>query len=289
MSRFVTGPKAIAQTIAVGSSGAQRVTGCEPGTIHPTALIDARALIGVGTTVGPFAIIGPHVRVGEACVIHAHVVIDGQTELEREVEVFPQAVLGMAPQDLKYDGRPGRLRIGPRTVVREAATLHPGSRGDARLTTVGADCLIMAYCHIAHDCRVGDRVVMANATQIAGHCVIEAGAVLGGATTIHQHCRVGERAMTGASSRIQLDVPPFCVADGNPARLCGLNTVGLRRDGHSPVARSALKSAYRRLFRQGAYAQALAALSADPATPEVRRMCHFLQRSTRGVTRARRR
>ena len=255
--------------------------------IHPTAVVDRHAELGHDIRVGPFAVIGPRVIIQDGCTIHAHAVIEGHTELGPEVEVYPKAVLGMLPQDLKFDGRPGRLEIGARTVIRECATLHVGSRGDRRLTRVGSDGLVMAYAHVAHDCTIGDRVVMANATQIAGHCQIGDGAVLGGATTVHQHCRIGTRAMTGASSRIQLDVPPFCVADGNPARLYGLNLVGLRRDGRTPEAIRRLKAAYRALFRQGRYRMALDELRAAPPSEEVALLCGFLEATVRGVTRAR--
>lgn len=257
--------------------------------IHPTAVVDPRAELGRGIQVGPFAVIGPRVTVHDGCTIHAHAIVDGRTELGPEVEVYPKAVLGMVPQDLKFDGRPGRLAVGAGTIIRECATLHVGSRGDERLTSLGAGCLVMAYSHVAHDCVVGDRVVMANATQIAGHCEIGAGAVLGGATTVHQHCRIGTRAMTGASSRIQLDVPPYCVADGHPARLFGLNTVGLRRDGWRADDLRILKDAYRALFRQGRYRAALVELRAAPPSAEVALLCAFLSSTTRGVTRARRR
>ena len=260
-----------------------------PPAIHPTAIVDPRAELGRGVSVGPFSVVGPNVVLGEGCTVHAHVVIEGHTAFGPGVEVFPQAVIGMAPQDRKFDGGITRLRVGARTVLREAVTVHPGSRGAEPVTVIGSDGLIMAYCHIAHDCRIGDRVVMANASQIAGHCVIEDGAVLGGVTTVHQHCRIGTGAMTGASSRIQQDVPPFCVADGNPARLCGLNLVGLRRDGRSPRAIAALKQAYRALFRQDRYAAALADLAAAPPSEEVRQLCAFLEQSARGVARARRR
>ncbi len=257
--------------------------------VHPTALIASGAELGVEVSVGPFSVIGDEVVIGDRCVIHGHVVIDGRTELGERVEVYPQAVLGTRPQDLRFDGDAGWLRVGPRTVIREAATLNPGSRGEGRMTVVGADTLIMAYCHVAHDCRIGDRVVMANATQVAGHCEIEDAAVLGGATTVHQHCRIGTLAMTGASARIQLDVPPYCIADGNPAALRGLNRIGLRRDGWTDDAATAVKRAYRALFREGRYADALAELTETTDRPEVARLCAFLRGSERGVTRARRR
>lgn len=260
--------------------------------IHPTAIVDPTAELGRGVRVGPYAIVGPGVRLGARVRIWPHAVVEGHTTLAEAVEVFPQAIVGLPPQDLKYDGSPTRLEVGPRTVIREAATVQPGSSGEgAGLTKVGADCLIMAYCHVAHDCRIGDGVVMANATQIAGHCRIDDHVVLGGVTTVHQFVRIGRAVITGASSRVQQDIPPFMMADGHPARLVGLNRVGLRRLDTSTVALRALRTAYRRLFREGRYASALGEVEQDEAlqTPEVQELCRFLRASQRGVLRARRR
>ncbi len=259
--------------------------------IHPTAIVEPGAQLGEGVQIGPFSIVKKNVQVGDRAVIHSHVVLDGHTELGEAVEVFPQACVGLRPQDLKYDGSPTRLVVGARTVIRECATLQPGSTGGAcrGLTEVGADCLIMAYCHIAHDCAVGDRVIMANATQIAGHCVIEDHAILGGVTTVHQFVRIGTRAITGASSRVQMDVPPFMMADGHPAKLYGLNNLGLKRAGFSADSIRALKRAYKTLFLQGKYAQALDELEGAPqadADPAVVQLVRFLRQSERGVTRA---
>lgn len=257
--------------------------------IHPSAVIDPGARLGAGVRIGPFAVIGPHVVLGDRVVVHSHAVIDGHTELGEGVEVFPQAAVGLRPQDLKYDGSPTRLVVGPRTVIRECVTLQPGSLGGSEgLTSIGADCLLMAYCHVAHDCVIGDRVIMANATQIAGHCVVEDHVILGGVTTVHQFVRIGTRAITGASSRVVQDVPPFTMADGHPARLFGLNVVGLRRAGFTSEQRRGLKRAYRALFLEGRYKQALLELEAGAAleAPEVRELCAFLRAGSRGVTRA---
>jgi UDP-N-acetylglucosamine acyltransferase len=260
--------------------------------VHPTAIVHARAELGVGVEIGPFSIVGEHVRIGDGARIHSHAVIDGHTTLGEHAEVFPQACVGLPPQDKKYDGSPTKLIIGARTVIRECATLQPGSVGEGcGVTEVGDDCLVMAYCHVAHDCRIGNGVIMANATQIAGHCVVEDFAILGGVTTVHQFVRIGTRAITGASTRVQMDIPPFMTADGHPAALFGLNVVGLDRAGFSEESKRALKDAYKALFMKGRYADALNELEAGPAEefPEVAHLCRFLRSSTRGVTRARRR
>ena len=258
--------------------------------IHRLAVVDAGAELGEDVEVGPFAVIGPHVRIGKGAVIHTHAVVDGYTTLGAGVQVFPHAAVGLPPQDLKYDGSPTELIVGDRTVIRECATLQPGSVGEnCGVTKVGADCLIMAYCHVAHDCVVGDRVIMANAAQIAGHCTIEDHVILGGVTTVHQFVRIGTRAFTGASTRVVMDVPPFMTADGHPARLVGLNSVGLERAGIPEPVRRAIKHAYRSLFLRGRYAEALDELEATLAKEhdEVAALCRFLRQSERGVTRAR--
>jgi UDP-N-acetylglucosamine acyltransferase len=256
-------------------------------SVHPSSVVDPAARLGRGVRIGPFCVVGPHVQLGDGVVVHSHATIDGHTTLGERVEVFPGAAVGLRPQDLKYDGSATRLVVGARTVIRECVTLQPGSLAGA-LTSVGADCLIMAYCHVAHDCVVGDRVIMANGAQLAGHTIVEDGCVIGGMTTVHQFVRIGTRAITGAASRVQQDVPPFTMADGHPARLFGLNTVGLKRAGFSPETRRALKRAYRALFLGGRYAEALRELEGSLATehPEVDQLCRFLRASTRGVTRA---
>lgn len=258
--------------------------------LHATAIVAPGAKLGVGVNVGPYAIVGPHVELGDGVILHAHAVVDGHTTLGAGVEVFPGAAVGLKPQDKKYDGSPTRLLVGARTIIRECATLQPGTSGGrgTGVTTVGAGCLIMAYSHVAHDCVVGDGVVMANATQIAGHCTIEDFAILGGVTTVHQFVRIGTRAITGASTRVLQDVPPYMTADGHPAKLRGLNLVGLKRAKLSKDAILALKRAYKALFLRGRYRDALTELEATLAVehPEVARLCAFLRTTERGVTRA---
>ncbi len=259
----------------------------EASEVHPAAVVHSDAELGPGVKIGPFAVVGPSVKLGRGVHIHAHAVVDGDTTLGEHAEVFPHAAIGLRPQDLKYDGSKTKLIIGARTVLREGVTVQPGSTGEGcGVTQVGSDCLVMAYSHIAHDCVVGDRVVVANGTQIAGHCVIGDRAILGGVTTVHQFVRVGAYAITGASSRVLQDIPPFVMADGHPARLFGLNSIGLRRAGFSDEARRALKRAYRQLFLNGAYREALAELEQTSSSDQVRFLCRFLRGTQRGITRA---
>ncbi|MFO0725410.1 MAG: acyl-ACP--UDP-N-acetylglucosamine O-acyltransferase [Myxococcota bacterium] len=256
--------------------------------IHPTAIVAEGATLGAGVRIGPGAIVGPHVRLGDGVVLHAHAIVEGHTSVGAGAEIFPNAAVGLRPQDLKYDGAPTTLEIGARTVIRECATLQPGTTGGGGKTTVGADCLIMAYCHVAHDCHVGDRVIMANATQLAGHVIVEDAAILGGMTGVHQFSRIGRRSITGAQTRVMKDVPPFTTADGHPAQLFGLNIIGLRRDNFPKDSIRALKEAYKRIFvRPGAWAEVIAEVEASlGSVPEVAELCRFLKTSARGVTRA---
>lgn len=258
-------------------------------SVHPTAIVSSEARIGARVSIGPFAIVGPNVTLGDGVVLHPHAIVDGHTTLGEGVEVFPGAAIGLRPQDLKYDGSPTLLSIGARTVLRECATVQPGTSGEGSgRTVVGSDCLIMAYSHVAHDCVIGDRVIIANGTQIAGHCTIENGAILGGVTTVHQFVRVGARVITGASTRVVQDIPPFMTADGHPARLYGLNLIGLQRAKLSPAVISALKNAYKSIFLRGPYSSMIAEVERTLAIefPEVAQLCAFLRASSRGVTRA---
>jgi len=256
--------------------------------IHPTAVIDPAAELSDDVEVGPYALVGPNVRLGPGVRIHGHAVVDGHTTLEAGVEVFPFAAIGLRPQDKKYDGGPSRLRVGPKSILREYVTVQPAA-SEGRATVVGAGVLIMAYGHVAHDCVVGDGVVMANAVQLAGHCEVHDGAVLGGLTNVHQYARIGRLAMTGAAARVSRDVPPFALVDGHPARYVGPNVVGLRRAGLPPATRAALKRALRRVLT-GPREAACTELEGDPnAPPEVEELLAFVRASTRGLTRPRRR
>lgn len=254
------------------------------GRVHPAAVVDAAAELADDVEVGPYAVVGPNVRADRGVRIHGHAMVEGHTELGEGVEVFPFATIGQRPQDKKYDGGPSHVIVGARSVLREYVTVHPSSV-EGRTTVIGADVLVMAYCHVAHDCRIGDGVVMANAVQLAGHCEVHPHAVLGGLTNVHQFARIGRLAMTGAAARVSRDVPPFALVDGHPARFVGLNVVGLRRAGVPEETRRALKRAYRALFSTSRD-ERLAALDAE-AEPEVQELMAFARDSKRGLTRPR--
>jgi len=252
--------------------------------IHPTALVDPEAELGDGVTIGPWAMVGPRVRIGDGTVVGPGVLIERNTTVGRECRLHKGAVLGTDPQDLKYDGEDTRLTVGDRTVIREYATLNRGTTASG-MTSVGDDCLLMAYTHVAHDCRVGNNVVLSNAVNMAGHVEIQDWAIVGGLTPIHQFVRIGTHAFVGGQSRISQDVVPYCRVAGIPAKIYGLNSVGLERRGFAPETRAALKKAYRLLFQSKmnvseGLAQAREEL--DPV-PEVTRLLDFVESSERGI------
>jgi UDP-N-acetylglucosamine acyltransferase len=254
--------------------------------IHPTALVDADAELGEGVIVGPWAIIGPRVRVGDGTEVGPRVLIEKDTTVGIDCQLSNGAVLGTDPQDLKFQGEHSTLEVGDRTVIREFATLNRGTAASGR-TVVGSGCLLMAYSHVAHDCEIGNHVVLANSVNMAGHVVIEDYVIVGGLTPIHQFVRLGAHAFIGGGSRIAQDVPPYCRAAGNPPKLYGLNAVGLERRGLSEDVRRALKRVYRILFLSGQNVkQALERAEAEaPAVPEVRHLIEFVRSSERGITR----
>lgn len=254
--------------------------------IDATAVVNGRAELDGTVEVGPYAIIGPDVRIGPGTTIGAHAYLDGHTVIGRDCRIFPHAVVGTPPQDLKYTGARSWLRIGDRTVVREFATLNPAT-GDDESTAVGSDCLLMAYSHVAHNCRLGDRVILANSVNLAGHVTVEDWAIIGGVTPVHQFVRIGAHAMVGGGSRIPQDVAPFMLVSGNPPETHGLNQIGLERRGFTPEAIAALKQAFRLLFRKNlTVVEAAARIEAEvPSFPEVRKLVDFFRTSERGVTR----
>lgn len=254
--------------------------------VHETALVDPAAELGQGVVVGPWAIVGPNVQVGDGTEIGPRVLIERDTVLGEDCAVANGAVLGTDPQDLKYKGEDSILTVGDRTVIREFATLNRGTAWSGR-TTVGTDCLLMAYTHVAHDCELGNHVVLSNAVNMAGHVLIEDWAVVGGMSAIHQFVRIGAHAFIGGASRISQDVPPYCRVAGNPPSAYGLNSVGLERRGFSEDTRRALKSAYRLLFQSKMpLSEALDRAEAEVASlPEVRHLLTFIRASERGVTR----
>ena len=218
--------------------------------IHPTAVIHPTAEIGADVEIGPFCEIGARARIGRRTTLAARVSVDVDTTIGEDCRVFQGAVLGGPPQDFKYSGEPSYLVIGDRNVIREYVTIHRAT-GPESQTTIGDDNMIMAYCHIGHNCVVGSGITMANYVGISGHCVVEDRVVFGGMLGIHQFVRIGKMAMIGGLSKVVMDVPPFMMVDGRPIQVAGINVLGLRREGISPAARAGLKQAHRLLYRSG--------------------------------------
>jgi UDP-N-acetylglucosamine acyltransferase len=237
--------------------------------------------------VGPFTVIGANVEIGADCWIASHVVIDGPTRLGRNNQVYSFATLGGTPQDQKYRGEPTVLEIGDGNRIREYSTLSRGTALDKGVTRIGDDNLIMAYCHIAHDCQVGNHTVFANGSSLAGHVLVDDHAILGGFTLIHQFCRIGAHSFCAMNCAVRQDVPPFVTVAGDPATPRGLNNEGLRRRGFSSERQQALKWAYRTLYRSGlSLADALAMLTdAGAKDPDVSVLADFIGNSNRGIVR----
>ena len=259
--------------------------------IHPTALIDPRAELDSSVEVGPYAVIGPRVRIGAGTVVGAHCVIDGHTTLGRDNRIFPFASIGGAPQDKKYAGEPTRLSIGDGNTIREYVTINIGTVQDAGETRLGDDNWIMAYVHIAHDCRLGSHIILANAVQLAGHVHLGDWVFLGGLSGVHQFVRVGAHAMTAFQTRLAQDVPPFVTAGGNPAEAQSINAEGLRRRGFSAERITLIKQMYRLLYRKGltldAARQQIEALRGElaDADADIALMQDFLATASRGIVR----
>lgn len=253
---------------------------------HPTAIIHPKAQIGAGCEVGPYCIIGENVVLGKNCKLHSHVVIDGHTTLGDDNEIFPFASLGLKSQDLKWNGGVTRTQIGNKNTFREYVTIHSAT-SDGNATTVGDNNHILAYCHIAHDVKLGNHVIMSNVATLAGHVTVEDRAIIGGLAAIHQFCRVGTMSIIGGCSKITQDIPPYMMVDGNPGETRTINKVGLERNGVSEESQAALRQAFKIIFRQGlTISNALERIKAElPATPEIRHLMEFCQTSERGITR----
>lgn len=254
--------------------------------IHPTAVVHPKARLGADCTVGPYCVIGEHVELGDGCVLHSHVVLDGHTTLGRRNEIFPFVCLGLKTQDLKWQGGVTRTQIGDENTFREHVTVHSATQ-DGGVTIIGSHNHLLAYAHVAHDCRLGNHIVMSNVATLAGHVVVEDHAVIGGLAAVHQFCRIGRMAIVGGCSKVVQDVPPFMLADGNPARTRTLNKVGLERNGVGAPAQAALKLAFRLLIREGlTVSNALARIEAEvPPLPEIQHLVRFVRESERGISR----
>ena len=218
--------------------------------IHPTAIVDATAKIGDKASVGPYSIVGPDVELGDGVELMSHVVVDGRTSIGANTQVFPFASIGLPPQDLKYNGEPSRLTIGCNNVIREYVTMNPGTEGGGMETNIGNNCLFMIGAHVAHDCQIGDHVILVNNATLAGHVTIQEWAIIGGLSAVHQFVRIGKHAMIGGKTGVAEDVIPYGSVIGNRARLSGLNIIGLKRRDFSRDDIHSLRKAYRLIFAE---------------------------------------
>jgi len=260
--------------------------------IHPTAVVDPAAEIAEDVVIGAYSMVGPDVRIGAGTEIGPHCMVDGHTTIGRDNRFYRYCSIGGMPQDKKYAGEPTRLVIGDRNTVREFVTLNTGTVQDGGVTTLGSDNWIMAYVHVAHDCHVGDNVILANGVQLGGHVRVGDWAILGGLTGVHQFSRIGAHSMTGGNSSLMQDMPPYVLGAGNPCRPHGINTEGLRRRGFSPAAISALRDAYKLIYRRGltleeARAGMRARQQAEPGVADALQvLIDFLDVAGRGIIRA---
>jgi UDP-N-acetylglucosamine acyltransferase len=256
-----------------------------PVFVHPTSVVSPRAELGDGVHVGPFCTVGDEVRLGLRVRLESHVVVDGRTEIGDDTHVFPFASIGLEPQDLKYRGESAETRVGKRNRIREFVTVHRGTEGGGMLTSIGDDCLIMAQAHVAHDSRVGNHVIMANAATLAGHVEVQDGANVGAYSGVHQFCRVGREAYVGGYSVVVKDALPFALTVGNHAKCYGLNTVGMKRRGYPQEAVEALHHAFRLLLSSKLNTtQALARIREEvQGSAEVEELLRFIETSQRGV------
>ncbi len=269
--------------------------------IHPTALVDSRAELAADVRIGPFSVIGPHVQIGAGSTVGSHCVIEGHTSIGRNNRIWQFCSLGAAPQDKKYAGEPTRLEIGDDNTIREFCTFNLGTVQDGGVTRVGNDNWLMAYVHLAHDCQLGNHIIMANLAQLAGHVHLGDWVFIGGQSGVHQFVRVGAHAMAGFQTRLSQDVPPFMTVTGSPASAQGINSEGLRRRGFSPARLAAIKRMYRLLYRENLTLEAARAQlesTTSESTDEVSTaddanslhadralMLDFLRRAERGIAR----
>jgi UDP-N-acetylglucosamine acyltransferase len=255
--------------------------------IDPRAVIDARAELDEGVTVAPFAVIGPEVRIGAGTWVGPHAVLRGPTWIGRDNRIFQFASVGEDPQDMKYGGEPTRLVMGDRNTVREYATIHRGTVQDAVTTRIGDDNLLMAYTHVAHDCQIGNHVIMANAASLGGHVRVQDWAILGGFTIVHQFCRIGAHSFCAMGSVLSKDVPPYVMVGGNPARPHGVNLEGLRRRKVSEASIVGIKRGYKLLYKSRLRLdEALASIrDLGRDCPELQPLAEFLASSARSIVR----
>jgi UDP-N-acetylglucosamine acyltransferase len=256
--------------------------------IHPTAIISPLAKLGRNVRVGPYCLIGPNVELGDDCVLHSHVIIEGTSKIGRNNEFFPFAIIGGKSQDLKYLGEPTFLEVGDHNVFRENCTIHRGTTAEIP-TRIGSHNYFLSYAHVAHDCQLGDHIIMSNNATLGGHVTVDDHAIVSGLSAVHQFCRIGRHAIIGGCAKVPQDVPPFMISEGHPATVRGLNLVGLQRRNFPEDAIRALKSAYKKLFlkKDTNLSLAISSLKATHAAsdPHVAHLIHFIESSKRGVAR----
>jgi UDP-N-acetylglucosamine acyltransferase len=253
--------------------------------IHSSAIVHPRAQIGAGCEIGPYCVIGEHVTLGDSCKLHSHVVVDGHTKLGKENDIFPFASIGLKSQDLKWKGGITRVEIGDHNVFREGVTVHSAT-DDGNATVMGSNNLFLTHAHVAHDCVLGNHVIMSGFTALAGHVILGDHAILSGFAAVHQFVRIGKHAMVGACCPVRQDIAPFMLADGDPATPMTINKIGLERNGFSNEAITALKQAYKIIFREGlTLASALAKVESElPPLPEIQHLVQFIRASERGIS-----
>lgn len=253
--------------------------------IHPTAIVHRSAQIGSGCEIGPYCVVGENVQLGDRCRLHSHVILDGYTVFGRGNEIFPFACIGLKTQDLKWKGGITRTQIGDFNTFREHVTIHSAT-GDGEVTVVGSHNYLLAYAHVAHNCVLGNHIIMSNVATLAGHVQVEDYAVVGGLAAVHQFCRIGKMSIIGGCTKINQDVPPFMMVDGNPGQTRTINKVGMERKGVPEETQAALKHAYKLLFREGlTVTNALARIESElTQSPEVQHLVQFARASTRGLS-----
>ncbi len=253
--------------------------------IHPTAIVEPGAQLGADVTLGAYSFVGRETTIGDGTVLHHHATVEGYTFVGKQCEIFPFTCIGTKTQDLKYKGgRPG-TRIGDRNVFREYVSVHSATN-DGEFTTIGHDNLLLAYCHVAHDCQIGNHLIASNSVGLAGHVIVDDHVTLGAKCGVHQFCRIGAYVMVGAMSKVVQDVPPYLIADGNPAIARSINKIGLERHGFSPERLEAVKHAFRLFYRAGHNrTQALDALNAHAlaSSDEFKAFLKFVTSSDRGL------
>jgi UDP-N-acetylglucosamine acyltransferase len=255
--------------------------------IHPSAIINSHAEIEDDVVIGPFCIVGEGVHIKEGSKLLSNVILECNTEIGNNCTIYPFTSIGLPPQDLKYKSEKTRVKIGNNNTIREYITIHRASVSGDKTTTIGDNNFFMAYVHIAHDCKIGSNIIMANVATLAGHVVVEDHTVIGGLVAIHQFTRIGAYAMVGGFSGVGQDIPPYMIASGARAKLFGLNAIGLKRHGFSEQTINELKKAYKILFREKhTLKEAIKKIQEDlPYTDEIKHLIEFIQKNKRGICR----